>query len=86
MHQEREWNWRKVLLPIAKGIKVLSETEMKYGAPKPEIFAVVTFVEKKRAYLGSGPFKLRVDRRARILFEDVLDGPELYWSLVSQVG
>ena len=44
--------------------KVLSDTEMKYGAPKAEIFAVVTFVEKYRAYLGSAPFELRVENRA----------------------
>ena len=31
---------------------------------KAEMFAVVTFVEKYRAYLGSAPFKLRVDNRA----------------------
>ena len=37
---------------------------MKYGAPKAEMFAVITFVEKYRAYLGSAPFKLRVDNRA----------------------
>ena len=43
---------------------MLSDTEMKYGAPKKEMFAVVTFVEKYRAYLGSAPFKLRVDNRA----------------------
>ena len=37
---------------------------MKYGARKAETFAVVTCVEKHRAYLGSEPFKLRVDNRA----------------------
>ena len=42
----------------------MSDTEMKYGAPKAEMFAVVTFVEKYRAYLGSERFKLRVDNRA----------------------
>ncbi|XP_063711546.1 uncharacterized protein LOC134839852 [Symsagittifera roscoffensis] len=61
LHQEREWNGRTVLRPIAYGNKVLSDTEMKYGAPKAEMFAVITFVEKYRAYLGSAPFKLRVD-------------------------
>ena len=40
------------------------DTERKYGAPKAEMFAVVTFVEKYRAYLGSELFKLRVDNRA----------------------
>ena len=64
LHQEQEWNGKTVLRPIAYGSKVLSDTEMKYGAPKAEIFAVVTFVEKYRAYLGSEPFKLRVDNRA----------------------
>ena len=58
LHQEQEWNGRTVLRPIAYGSKVLSDTEMKYGAPWR------TFVEKYRAYLGSAPFKLRVDNRA----------------------
>ena len=64
LHQEQEWNGRTVLRPIAYGSKVLSDTEMKYGAPKADMFAVITFVEKYRAYLGSAPFKLRVDNRA----------------------
>ena len=64
LHQEQEWNGKTVLRPIAYGSKVLSDTEMKYGAPKAEMFEVVTFVEKYRAYLGSEPFKLRVDNRA----------------------
>ena len=64
LHQEQEWNGRTVLHPIAYGSKFLSDTEMKYGAPKAEMFAVITFVEKYRAYLGSAPFKLRVDNRA----------------------
>ena len=64
LHQEQEWNGKTVLRPIAYGSKALSDTEMKYGAPKAEMFAVVTFVEKYRAYLGSEPFKLRVNNRA----------------------
>ena len=64
LHQEQEWNGRTVLRPIAYGSKVLSDTEMKYGAPKAEMFAVVTLVEKYRAYLGSAPFKLRIENRA----------------------
>ena len=61
LHQEQEWNGRTVLRPIAYGSKVLSDTEMKYGAPKAEMFAVINCVEKYRAYLGSAPFKLRVE-------------------------
>ena len=64
LHQEQEWNGKAVLRPIAYGSKVLSDTEMKYGAPKAERFTVVTFVEKYRAFLGSEPFKLGVDNRA----------------------
>ena len=37
---------------------------MKYGAPKAEIFAVITLVEKYRALIGSASFKLRVVNRA----------------------
>ena len=64
LHQEQEWNRKTVLRPIAYESKVLSNTEMKYVAPKAEMFAVVTFVDKYREYLGSEPFKLRVDNRA----------------------
>ena len=64
LHQEQWWNGKTVLRPIAYGSKVLSDTEMKYGAPKAEIFAVVNFVEKYGAYLGSDSFMLRVDNRA----------------------
>ena len=64
LNQEQEWNGKRVLRPIIHGSKVLSDTEMKYGAPKAETFAVVTFVEKYRAYLFSEPFNLRVDIRA----------------------
>ena len=64
LHQEQQWNGKTVLRPIAYGSKVLSDMEIKYGAHKAEMFAVVTFVEKYRAYLGSEPFKLRFDNRA----------------------
>ena len=64
VYQEQEWNGRTVLRPVAYGSKVLSDTEMKFGAPKAEMFAVVTFVEKCRAFLGSASFKLHVDNSA----------------------
>ena len=63
LHQEKERNERTVFRPIAYGCKVLSDTEMKYCAPKEEMFAVITFVEKYRAYLGIAPFNLPVDNR-----------------------
>ena len=43
-----EWEVGSVLRPIAYGSKVLSDTEMKYGALKAEMFAVVIFVKKKQ--------------------------------------
>ena len=64
LRQEQGWNGRTVLRPISYGSKVLSDNEVKYGVPKAETFAVITFVEKYRAYLRSAPFKLRVDNRA----------------------
>ena len=51
-HQEQERNGKTVLRPIAYGRKVLSDTDMEYGAPKAKIIAVVTFVEKYRALPG----------------------------------
>ena len=64
LHHEQEWNEGKILRPIAYGSKVSNDNKIKYRAPKEEMFAVVTFVEKCRAYFGSAPFKLRVDNRA----------------------
>ena len=45
LHEEQKWNGKTVLRPLAYGSKNLSDSEMKYGAPKAEMFAVVTFVE-----------------------------------------
>ena len=67
--QQQEWNRRTVLRPILFGTEVLSDSEMNYGAPKTEMFAVVMFIEKYRSYLGSAPFKLRLDRRALSLLK-----------------
>ena len=64
LQQEQELNGKTVLRAIAYGSKVLSDMEMKYVAPKAEMFEVVTFVEKYMTYLASEPFKLRVDNRA----------------------
>ena len=58
LHQEYCNGMKTYLRPIAYGSKVLSDTELKYGAPK------AIFVEKYRAYLVSAPFKLRRDNRA----------------------
>ena len=56
LHQEQERKGRTVLRPIAYASKVLSDTEMKYGTPKAEMFAVITFVEKNRPFFGNAPF------------------------------
>ena len=48
------------------GSKGLSDTEMKYGAPKVEKIAAVTFVEKNSAVLGSALLKLRLENRVRL--------------------
>ena len=80
LQQEQQGSRRTVLRSLAYGSKVLSDTEMEYGAPKAEMFEVITFVGKYRAYLGSAPFKLRVDNRA-LAWLNLFNGPKLYWSL-----
>ena len=78
LHQEQEWKGRTVLRPIAYGNKVLSDTELKYGALKVEMFAVVTFVEKCGTYLGCESFKLRFGNRG-------LNGSKLHREMASAV-
>ena len=80
LHQEQEWNGKTVLRPIAYGTKLLSDTEKKKsGAPKAEMFAVMIFVEKYRAYLRMAPFKMRVDNQA-------LHWLKTYWMDQSYIG
>ena len=59
---------------------------MKYGAPKAEMFAVVTFVEKYRAYLGSAPFKLRVDNTALSWLKTYSMDQSWWWWIVRLDG
>ena len=76
LHQEQEWNGRTVLRPIAYGSKVLSNTEMKYGAPKAEMFAPSW---KSTAHTGERSLQVTRGQQSLILVEDLLDGSELYW-------
>ncbi len=62
--QIREKDGVKTECPIAFGSKSLSETEMRYGAPKAEMLAAVYFIEKYRPYLTRGTFTLRTDNHA----------------------
>ena len=55
-YQEQEWNGRSIQSTIAYGNKNFSETELKYGLPNAELFAVMVIGEKYRAYQGSGPY------------------------------
>ena len=64
LHQEQEWNGRKLLRPIYYGSHALNPTQMKYGAPKLEMLAVVTYVRKFHSYLAPRRFTLRVDNQA----------------------
>ena len=54
LHQEQEWNGKTISRPLAYGSKVLSDTEMKYGARKAEMFAVVTTQFKCENKYGAG--------------------------------
>ena len=60
LHQEQLVGETKKLKVIAYDIKVLSESEMRYGSPKVEMLAVVYFSEKFRSHLTGGQFTLRV--------------------------
>ena len=64
LHQEQEWEGKTVLRPIHFGSKTLSQTQMKYGAPKLEMFAAYFFIDKFHSYLAPRKFTLRVDNQA----------------------
>ena len=52
LHQEQEWNGRTALRPIAYDSKVLSDTEMRYGAPKSRDIRISHFRGKVPCILG----------------------------------
>ena len=81
LHQEQEWNGTTVLRPIAYGSKVLYDTEIKYGAPKAEMFAVGSshFRGKVPCILGERSLQVSRGQQSVILVEDLLDGSELFW-------
>ena len=64
LHQEQEYNGKTILRPIVYGSKSLTKTQLNYGAPKLEMYAVFYFVEKFHSYLAGREFTLRVDNQA----------------------
>ena len=64
LQQEQQYNGKTILRPIVYGSKSLTRTQMKYGAPKLEMYAVFYFIEKFHSYLAGREFTLRVDNQA----------------------
>ena len=64
LHQEQQFNGKTILRPIVYGSKSLTRTQMNYGAPKLEMYAVFYFIEKFHSYLAGREFTLRVDNQA----------------------
>ena len=64
LHQEQEHNGKTVLRPIVYGQKSQTRTQLNYGAPILEMYAVLYFIEKFHSYLVGGEFTLRVDNQA----------------------
>ena len=64
LHQEQEYNGKTILRPIVYGSKSLTRTQMNYGAPKLEMYAVFYFIKKFHSYLAGREFTLRVDNQA----------------------
>ena len=77
LHQEQEWNGRTVLRPIAYGSKVLSDTEMKYGASRNVCSSHLR--GKVPCILGERSLQITRGQQIVILVENLLDGSELYW-------
>ena len=64
LHQEQEHNGKTILRPIVYGSKSLTKTQLNYGAPKLEMYAVFYLVEKFHSYLAGREFTLRVNNQA----------------------
>ena len=63
LHQEQEWESRKILRPKYYGSLVLNTAEQTYGAPEAEMLAVLYFVENYCSFLAGRKLVLRVDNQ-----------------------
>ena len=61
LNPEQPWGIGREYRLIAYGSKVMSPEPQTYGAPKQEMLAVVTILEKWQAYLADREFTLRAD-------------------------
>ena len=75
LHQVQERKRRTVIRPIAYGSKVLSDTEMKSGAPKADLFAV-TFLWKS-VYPNCAVLPLNCRHSSSSLAENLFDRSKL---------
>ena len=64
LHQEQKRNRKTILRPIIYGSKSLTRTQLKYCAPKLEMYAIFYFIEKSNSYPAGREFTLRVDNQA----------------------
>ena len=69
LHQEQEYNGKTILRPIVYSSKSLTRTQLNYGAPKLEMYAVFYFVEKFHSIFAGREFTLRVDNQALSWFK-----------------
>ena len=53
LHQEQEFHRKIPLCPIVYDSKSLTRTQLNYGAPKLEMYAVFYFIEKIHSYLAA---------------------------------
>ena len=61
LHQEQQYHGKTILRRIVYGRNSLTQTQLNYGAPKFEMYAVFYFIEKFHSYLAGREFTLRVD-------------------------
>ena len=64
LHQEQECNGKIIHRPIVYGCKSLSRTQLNYGAPKLEMYAMFYFIKQIHSYIAGREFTLRLDTQA----------------------
>ena len=72
LHQEQQWNGKTVLRPVYYGSHALNPTQVKYGAPKLEMLAVVTYVKKFHSYSFPEEFRAQSGQSSPVLGKNVL--------------
>ena len=86
LHQKQEYNGKTILRPIVYGSKSLKRTQLNYGAPKLEMYAVFYFCRKILLISSWSRIHPPCRQPGPLMAQNLLNGPSHDWPLDCAFG